>query len=204
MTCSKCLEGRHIRCADPISCTCGLCTLRRNGGIFAPDPARVGKPAAIRKRRKHSTSGTPRPAISSNRTNNKQKYGIYTDFSDEDVQYIFSRKAQGASINGLAKALGVSRDRVRTVYHAPTAPEVEVHERRNPAMRSSADTHLDKAKGALNHAKELCDGLAEGEDIYDNPALYKRYLGLIDLASVQASLAQAEALNRIANEMEAR
>lgn len=69
-------------------------------------------------------------------------------------------------------------------------------------MEESKNGHLDKAKAALAHAKELLDGVDEKEDISINPKLNKVFLRLIDLAQVQATVAQAAAQERMADALE--
>lgn len=64
--------------------------------------------------------------------------------------------------------------------------------------------HLEKAKAALDHARELIESVPEDEDISNNPKLNRMFLRLVDLAAVQASVAQATALERIAKTLEDR
>lgn len=63
------------------------------------------------------------------------------------------------------------------------------------------NSHLEKAKAALEHARELIEKVPE-EDISSNPKMNKIFLRLVDLASVQSGVAQAEALERIADAAE--
>lgn len=63
--------------------------------------------------------------------------------------------------------------------------------------------NLDKALRALEAAKELTTDVSQDE-LVKNVGLHRQFLHLIDLASVQAGVAQAAALERIANVLEKR
>lgn len=58
-------------------------------------------------------------------------------------------------------------------------------------------SHLDKARTALEHAADLDVDLTLS-------SLPPAYMRLLDLAAIQASLAQAEALTRIADALDQR
>lgn len=62
--------------------------------------------------------------------------------------------------------------------------------------------HLDKARAALEGAKELVGDVSRDE-MAKNPRLHKEFMHLIDMAAVQAGMAQAVALERIADALEA-
>jgi hypothetical protein len=71
----------------------------------------------------------------------------------------------------------------------------------DPAMSESTNGHLDKAKAALDHARELMESVDADADISSNPSLNRVFLRAVDLAAVQASVAQAAALEQIAEHL---
>lgn len=207
MTCDKCLQGRHIRCSGP--CSCNICA-KRSSGNFVADEGNL----LVKERKKARRQAQPRKvrvtpegakAVMTDRQANKVKYGVWSDLNDDEIQKVFTLKAQGESLSEIARQLDTTRDKVRTIYHCPSAPEAGTkafEPLRYTGGRLTGNEHLDKAKGALEHARDLVHGLDPETEIQDNPKLHKQYLSLLDLASVQASLAQAEALTRIAAVLE--
>lgn len=199
MTCDKCLDGRHIHChgCDCTVCGRGASNAFKAGGTAVKTRPKKATPRAVRVSQQALTT----------RQANRAKYGVGSDLAMAEIEKIFSLKAAGESISGIARDLDISRDQVRTAYYAPTAPAAGTKGFEPMVIRGgrlTGNEHLDKAKGALDHARELVKDLQPGEAVHDNPSLHKEYLALLDLASVQAAVAQAESLARIAAHLDRR
>ena len=131
----------------------------------------------------------------------KFQYGVATDFDSSTVEQIFEAKAAGQSISAVAHRLGTTRDKVRTIFNSPSAPPAglpPVHVVKGKPVHPNE--HLEKAKAALEAARALHENLTPGE-LFENKELHKEFLYLMDLVSIQAAVAQAEALTRIADKL---
>jgi hypothetical protein len=120
MTCEKCIALKHYACAGRRGgeCACSVCgsTLQRDKKIVRRVPRR--KPGASQYKRKSTLTGQQLVV--------KEKYGIRTGFTPEQVELIFRRKETGGTmgtISAIARELGTTRDRVRTVYYSEASPE---------------------------------------------------------------------------------
>lgn len=187
VTCSNCLRGDHLRCSR--NCVCSVC--RRSP---------VQKKARVTQGSRTTLSKRNPPAKS------EWKYGVRTWFTDAQVEEVFELKAAGKSIAEIARIMGVSRDRVRTMYNSPLAPAlgVRVVEPEPYIVQGgpvSGNEHLDKAKAIIEAAREVVGDLTPLE-LFEAKDQHRQYMHFIDLASVQASLAQAEAMTRIAAALE--
>lgn len=121
MTCDPCLRGSHFRCLarrQAVPCDCSACGGHSRTSSTTPRFT-YGEPKVTRlKPRKERVE-----KVQTARQVARSKYGVTTDFTDEEIEQIFEMKAAGETLSGAARALGTTRDRIRTIYNAPTAPE---------------------------------------------------------------------------------
>lgn len=151
-TCELCFDLKHWKCRDR-DCTCSVCARKRVSE--KPTRTRAKKEPKERKPPKPRAS-KPYVPVSTARTEAKKKFGVLTDFTPDQVQFIYERKEAGGpegSISAIAKALGTSRDRVRTIYRSPRAPSGAcIHCGEDAAALRSEIEHLrqevDRWKGA--------------------------------------------------------
>lgn len=118
MTCDKCIALKHYACAGKRGgeCTCSVCgsSIDRIKQLRDPKP-RKRKPEVYKPQGPTTDRGKA-----------KVKYGVRTDFTPEEIALVFQRKAEGGAlgtISAIARELGTTRDRVRTIFKAPTSPD---------------------------------------------------------------------------------
>lgn len=122
-TCDICFSLKHWKCRDT-ECTCSVCARDKVTKKVTSPRVKAQKPKKPRQPRV-ARGSTYKPA-NTPRTLAKEKFGVLTDFSPEQVELIYSRKAEGGpqgTISAIARELGASRDRVRTVYRSTKAPD---------------------------------------------------------------------------------
>lgn len=109
VTCRTCLHGRHLRCETKGSCACSICGWAE---------ARPHVPR-VRKRRARTSSGGGRHASqATQKVNNIQgRHALagYSTLSAADQALVAEWLERGETISAIARAVGCSRDQVRTI-----------------------------------------------------------------------------------------
>lgn len=98
-TCDRCYDGRHLRCADKLNCSCSVC-----GKPSKPTTQRAAalRPRAARTRPAPTGRPVGRPPGSST--------------LDPRAQRVMEIMLQnGAGLSEVARALDCSRDQARTI-----------------------------------------------------------------------------------------
>ncbi len=127
MTCDICFEGRHWKCGG--LCECNICAL---------DKARKRKATKVRVRdRTGERARYYQSPLTPEQQQVKQRIGALTRFTNAEVDRIFEAKAGGRTISELARELGSTRDKVRTVYNCRVAPQLGT---RPPVQRPTCPT----------------------------------------------------------------
>ncbi len=103
MTCTPCLNGRHVRCTDRVSCSCQMCNARPMR-VRAEPP--VVKPKAPVKPRVYK----PRPKVSD--SNPAGRPSKAASWSPEAIM-AFRVVAVGRSISAMSRAYHIDRRTVR-------------------------------------------------------------------------------------------
>lgn len=112
MTCDNCFDSKHWKCHE--NCGCGYCYGEKPTSPKGKDRP-PQKDMSLKRKAARSKRGLEARLI-------QERYGVITKFSREQIQQIFDGKAAGQSMSELARTMGTTRDRVRTVYNSTKAP----------------------------------------------------------------------------------
>lgn len=121
MTCDDCFAGNHWRCRG---CECNICKSRR---AKAPPVLREVKKVKVKKPKVRDRTGERaryyQSPVSAEQRRLRDRLGVLTRFTPNEVERIFQAKATGVSISELAREFRTTRDKIRTVYNCKAAPE---------------------------------------------------------------------------------